>query len=243
MARFGQEPLLDLGMRLGEASGAAVATLILKAAVETHNGMATFAEAGVSNAALKAAILFAILALIALLAEAGCGYPDRVFAAIGHPVTWFGGLIDWLDRQWNEPARSRRARIALGAVLTALLLLLALVAGLLLHTAAGALLPPLLALLVLGVVAGSLLAQRSLHQHVATVRDALLQDDDLGDARRALSTSSAAIRQLWRKRTLPARPSRVSRNFSDGVVAPAFWLFVGGLPGGLAYKASTPPTA
>ncbi len=49
MARFGQEPLLDLGMRLGEASGAAVATLILKAAVETHNGMATFAEAGVSE--------------------------------------------------------------------------------------------------------------------------------------------------------------------------------------------------
>ncbi|MCP1199797.1 nicotinate-nucleotide--dimethylbenzimidazole phosphoribosyltransferase [Notoacmeibacter sp. MSK16QG-6] len=49
VARFGQTPLLDLGMRLGEASGAAVAILILRAAVETHNGMATFAEAGVSE--------------------------------------------------------------------------------------------------------------------------------------------------------------------------------------------------
>jgi len=43
------EPLLDLGMRLGEASGAAVAALLVKAAVATHAGMATFAEAGVAG--------------------------------------------------------------------------------------------------------------------------------------------------------------------------------------------------
>jgi nicotinate-nucleotide--dimethylbenzimidazole phosphoribosyltransferase len=42
-------PLLDLGMRLGEASGAAVAALVLRAALACHAGMATFAEAGVSN--------------------------------------------------------------------------------------------------------------------------------------------------------------------------------------------------
>ncbi len=46
---LGLAPLLDLGMRLGEASGAAVATLILRAALACHTGMATFAEAGVSN--------------------------------------------------------------------------------------------------------------------------------------------------------------------------------------------------
>ena len=44
------DPLLDLGMRLGEASGAAVAILLLRAALACHNGMATFAEAGVSGA-------------------------------------------------------------------------------------------------------------------------------------------------------------------------------------------------
>jgi len=42
-------PLFDLGMRLGEASAAAVAVPILKAAAACHNGMATFAEAGVSS--------------------------------------------------------------------------------------------------------------------------------------------------------------------------------------------------
>jgi nicotinate-nucleotide--dimethylbenzimidazole phosphoribosyltransferase len=46
---LGLTPLLDLRMRLGEASGAAVATLILRAALACHAGMATFAEAGVSE--------------------------------------------------------------------------------------------------------------------------------------------------------------------------------------------------
>ena len=45
------QPLLDLRMRLGEASGAAVATLLVRAALSAHNGMATFAEAGVSKEA------------------------------------------------------------------------------------------------------------------------------------------------------------------------------------------------
>lgn len=46
---LGKAPLLDLGMRLGEASGAALAVPILRAAVACHTGMATFAEAGVSG--------------------------------------------------------------------------------------------------------------------------------------------------------------------------------------------------
>jgi nicotinate-nucleotide--dimethylbenzimidazole phosphoribosyltransferase len=46
---LGVKPLLDLDMRLGEASGAALAVLILRAALACHTGMATFAEAGVSD--------------------------------------------------------------------------------------------------------------------------------------------------------------------------------------------------
>jgi nicotinate-nucleotide--dimethylbenzimidazole phosphoribosyltransferase len=49
LKRLGKEPVLDLGMRLGEASGAALATGLLKAAVNLHNDMATFASAGVSG--------------------------------------------------------------------------------------------------------------------------------------------------------------------------------------------------
>jgi len=49
LAAIGKTPLLDLGMRLGEASGATLAIAIVKAAVACHSGMASFAEAGVSN--------------------------------------------------------------------------------------------------------------------------------------------------------------------------------------------------
>jgi nicotinate-nucleotide--dimethylbenzimidazole phosphoribosyltransferase len=50
LGELGLEPLLDLNMRLGEASGAGVAILLLRAALACHTGMATFAEAGVSGA-------------------------------------------------------------------------------------------------------------------------------------------------------------------------------------------------
>jgi nicotinate-nucleotide--dimethylbenzimidazole phosphoribosyltransferase len=49
LERLGKAPLLDLGMRLGEASGATLAIGIVKAALACHNGMATFAETGVSG--------------------------------------------------------------------------------------------------------------------------------------------------------------------------------------------------
>ena len=49
LERIGKRPLLDLGMRLGEGTGAALAAAMVKAAAATHNGMATFDEAGVSD--------------------------------------------------------------------------------------------------------------------------------------------------------------------------------------------------
>lgn len=49
LGKLGKVPLLNLGLRLGEASGAALAIPLLKAALECHSGMATFAEAGVSG--------------------------------------------------------------------------------------------------------------------------------------------------------------------------------------------------
>jgi nicotinate-nucleotide--dimethylbenzimidazole phosphoribosyltransferase len=49
LAALGKAPLLDLGLRLGEGSGAALAIGVLKGAVACHSGMATFAEAGVSD--------------------------------------------------------------------------------------------------------------------------------------------------------------------------------------------------
>ncbi|HEY1506167.1 MAG TPA: nicotinate-nucleotide--dimethylbenzimidazole phosphoribosyltransferase [Stellaceae bacterium] len=49
LKKLGKRPLIDFGMRLGEGSGATLAIAIVKAALACHNGMATFAEAGVSG--------------------------------------------------------------------------------------------------------------------------------------------------------------------------------------------------
>ena len=49
LKRLNKKPLLSLGMRLGEGSGATMAIGVLKAAIACHSGMATFAEAGVSE--------------------------------------------------------------------------------------------------------------------------------------------------------------------------------------------------
>ena len=50
LKQLDKEPLLSLGLRLGEGSGAALALGVLKGAIACHSGMATFAEAGVSDA-------------------------------------------------------------------------------------------------------------------------------------------------------------------------------------------------
>jgi nicotinate-nucleotide--dimethylbenzimidazole phosphoribosyltransferase len=49
LERIGKEPVLDLGMRLGEGSGSALAAAMVKAAIALHTGMATFESAGVSD--------------------------------------------------------------------------------------------------------------------------------------------------------------------------------------------------
>ncbi|MFV2092658.1 MAG: nicotinate-nucleotide--dimethylbenzimidazole phosphoribosyltransferase, partial [Hyphomicrobiales bacterium] len=49
LAHLGMAPVLDLGLRLGEATGAALALGVVKAAAKAHSNMATFAQAGVSD--------------------------------------------------------------------------------------------------------------------------------------------------------------------------------------------------
>ena len=64
-----------------------------------------------------------LLAFLALLAEAALGYPDRLFRAIGHPVTWIGRLIAFLDRRLNHAAHSAGRRKAGGVLALALVIL------------------------------------------------------------------------------------------------------------------------
>jgi adenosylcobinamide-phosphate synthase len=174
------------------------------------------------------------LACLALMVEALVGYPDRVFRAIGHPVTWMGGLIGFLDRAMNREGVADAGRRVAGVVAVLLVVSIAvatgaLVACTLLRVAFGA--------AFAAVLASTLIAQRSLHDHVARVA-AALETRGLAAGREAVSHIVGRDPQsLDEAGVARAAIESLAENFSDGVVAPAFWLAAAGPAGGLAYKA------
>lgn len=176
-----------------------------------------------------------ILLLATLVVEAAFGYPQRLYALIGHPVTWLGALISWLDRGLNREGASFAARKAAGIVALLVLLTVTLAAALAL-TALCRMLGPL-GLLPLALLASTLLAQRSLFEHVARVAEGL-ERGGLSEGRKAVSMIVGRNPEsLDEAGVSRAAIESLSENFSDGVVAPAFWLGVAGLPGIALYKA------
>ena len=174
------------------------------------------------------------LTFLALLFELIVGYPDWLVRAIGHPVTWIGRLIGALDKVCNQENNDARRRRLIGVL--AVLLVVA-VAGLAAFAAERALLGLPFGLIGVALVASALLAQRSLHRHVADVATAL-ERDGLAGGRAAVAhivgRDTAALDEAGVAR---AAIESLAENFSDGVVAPAFWMALGGLPGGAIYKA------
>jgi adenosylcobinamide-phosphate synthase len=170
---------------------------------------------------------------LALGLEAMLGYPAALNRAAGHPVAWPAALIDGLERRWNLPTASNTRRRLLGAALVALLLVGSILLGAILQGVLGASLP---ALTIIALIATVGLAQRSLHDHVAAVL-APLQAGDLPAARAAVGLIVGRdTDRLDAEGVAAAALESLAESFNDGVVAPAFWLLIGGLPGLLAYK-------
>ena len=170
--------------------------------------------------------------LVALLLDALIGWPERLHARIGHPVTWIGAQIARLDRDWNRGTPAERRSAGLRAA--ALVVGAAFGVGLLVH----ALLPGGLAGDVLtGVLAWPLIAARSLREHVEAVRKPL-RLGDLAQARRAVAMIVGRDPEaLDHAGVARAATESLAENASDGVVAPIFWGLLLGLPGIAAYKA------
>jgi adenosylcobinamide-phosphate synthase len=174
------------------------------------------------------------LALVAMLIELCFGYPERLFDAIGHPTSWMGRLIDALDRFLNfETTRPKARRLAGTIALLVTLAVVAAIAVVVQHE----LLRLRFGLLLVAMLASSLIAQRSLHRHVADVADALDKD--------GLETGRAAVARIVGREPSSLDAAGVARaaieslaeNFSDAIVAPVIWLVIGGLPGIALYKA------
>jgi adenosylcobinamide-phosphate synthase len=181
--------------------------------------------------------MFADLALIAVATEAIIGYPDAVYRLVGHPVTWMGRLIAWCDEAWNSPTLSFETRRSRGVAALLLLLAVAILSGFIVTDVVASLFPEFVSLLICGVLGSSLLAQRSLAAHVAAVATAL-ERDGIEAGRQAVSRIvGRETKNLDEAAVCRAAIESLAENFSDGVVAPLFWMIFAGLPGGLAYKA------
>ncbi|MFD0859128.1 adenosylcobinamide-phosphate synthase CbiB [Roseovarius aquimarinus] len=164
----------------------------------------------------------AILAL-AMLLDAALGEPRWLWSRLPHPAVLMGRAIDALEARLNNGG-SRRIKGVLA------LLLLCAGAGL-----AGWLISQLGSIATI-LAAAILIAQRSLVDHVAAVATALRRSTEAGRAAVAMIVGRDTESMTQADVTRAAIES-ASENFSDGVIAPLFWLAVGGLPGLAIYKA------
>jgi adenosylcobinamide-phosphate synthase len=166
----------------------------------------------------------AALLVPALLLDAVLGEPKFLWSRLPHPAVLMGRAVGFVEVRLN----SGEQRKLKGVLAMFGLAVLAMLLGWVIHA-----LPDFGVIEV--VVAAILLAQKSLVQHVQAVGDALRLS--LGDGRRAVAMivgrdtggmDDAAVSR--------AAIESAAENFSDGVIAPAFWFLIGGLPGLMLYK-------
>ncbi|MDK3072069.1 adenosylcobinamide-phosphate synthase CbiB [Sedimentitalea sp. JM2-8] len=165
----------------------------------------------------------ALLVAAALLLDGLFGEPRWLWSRLPHPAVLMGRAVGALDRVFNAPP----ARRAKGVLAVLLLSGGAILAGWLLSLGG-----PVIEI----ATAAILLAQRSLVEHVAAVAAALRLSAD--DARAAVAMIvSRDCRDMTQAEVARAAIESASENLSDGVIAPAFWFLVAGLPGLVLYKA------
>src|SRR4029077_21289508 len=178
--------------------------------------------------------MFVTLAFLALLIEALVGYPDWLVQSIGHPVTWMGRLIGFFDDTLNRERMSGATRRAAGIVA---LFIVVCMAGIVAYVVERSLFWLPLGVFFVALPTSTLIAQRSLHDHVERVAVAL-EREGLAAGRKAVSRIVGRDPQaLDEAGVARAAIESLAENFSDGVVAPALWIAIGGIAGGAVYKA------
>lgn len=172
-------------------------------------------------------------AAVALFLERFTGYPQALYRVVSHPVVWIGMLISYLDQRLNKPGVDRlqgrmRGLAALGLLIAAAFLPAFLLADILQGWSHG--------WLVEALLATTLIAQKSLKDHVVAVYDGLGRS--LPEARTAVSMIVGRDpAQLDESGVSRAALESLAENTSDGIVAPVLWYALLGLPGIAVYKA------
>ncbi len=178
-----------------------------------------------------------LAALVALGVERIIGWPRFLQRLTGHPVQWMGAMIAPLESALNTPGGRPWALRLKGAFAIILLIALWGLAAWLLARLLNLWIPAY-ARLTEGLLAAPSLAQCSLRQHVRAVCAALQEHPhDLSAARRAVSRIVGRDpANLDESGIVKGAIESLAENASDGVIAPAFWLALFGLPGIVVYK-------
>lgn len=173
------------------------------------------------------------IAPFALLIERWLGYSPRLVAVIGHPVMWFGAVIDYLETRLNTSGRTDEQRRWAGVVALAILLILVVAVSLAVQQAIRAI-PGGWGFEIL--LATPFLAQKELGRAVRAVAEALGVSLDAGRAAvsHIVGRDPQALDEAGIAR---AAIETLAESTCDGVVAPWFWLVLLGLPGIALYKA------
>jgi adenosylcobinamide-phosphate synthase len=174
-----------------------------------------------------------LLLLAGMVIDAVFGDMPAVFSFIPHPIVLAGRAIGFFDHKLNRADRSDRRRRERGVVTVVILVGIAAASGWALQRVCQ--LHPAGAIVEAFAVA-VLLAQRGLFLHVAAVGNALLWG--------GLPAGRDAVRHIVGRDPASLDGAGIARaaieslaeNFSDGVMAPAFWFLLLGLPGLFAYK-------
>lgn len=169
----------------------------------------------------------------ALLIEQFAGYPQPVFDRISHPVVWTGKLIDWLDKQLNVKGVSSQEGRLRGAVALAILLAAAFIPT---YYLSRTLTDWPFGWLAEALLATTLIAQKSLKDHVLAVYDGLGRSLTEGRQKVSMIVGRDPA-QLDEAGVSKAALESLAENASDGIVAPVLWYALLGLPGIAMYKA------
>ncbi|EJN03942.1 adenosylcobinamide-phosphate synthase CbiB [Phyllobacterium sp. YR531] len=175
-----------------------------------------------------------LILFLALLADRYFGDPEWLWRKIPHPVVMFGKAISFVDQRFNIPGNSDLQRRRDGFLAVLALLLLSAAAGFFFHLALRTI-PPFGGL-VEAIIVAVLLAQKSLGEHVERVAVALREEGLVG-ARRVVSMIVGRDPEVLDEPAISrAAIESLAENTSDGIIAPALWYALLGLPGLFAYK-------
>lgn len=175
-----------------------------------------------------------LILIIALLADWQFGEPEILWSRMPHPVVLFGKAIRFCDEGFNLESDPDGLRYRKGGFVIAGLVIASIVAGLMLNWLFGFFGP--VGWVLEGFVVFAHVAQRSLTDHVGAVATGLRHGGIEGGRRAVAMIVGRNPEVLDRSAVSRAAIESLAENFSDGVVAPAFWYAVFGLPGLIAYK-------